>query len=113
MNHPAHTEEFKATFIHLYTTLSPQDCADALGLPLKRCYRLAHQFGAKTTAPRKTGRKPDPTLASRPCLPVSKPAKASARGPAWLPGEPIFTAATKRTYGPSPQPSLRTSTFLE
>ncbi len=95
--------------------MTPQECAAAIGLTLKQCYSKANRLGLKSFCKpgHQKGWKPPPKLASRPCLPPSKPAKAAARGPAFQAGEPIITAATKRTYGVSPQLALKTNTFLE
>lgn len=106
MKGPLWTEEQLATLRRLYPTTSPREVAAAVGRPLKSVYCKANDLGLKTTAPGRTGRKPSPTLASIPCLPASKPARATARGPAYLDGPLVFTDKTRRVVGPAmPQPT--------
>jgi hypothetical protein len=48
----------------------------------------------------------------KPAFPATVTIKSSARGPAYLPGEPDYSKA-KRTYGASPQNPTRTNTHAE
>lgn len=108
------TPEQLATLRRLYPTTSPQDVAAAIGCSVKRVYDKAHNEGLKSACLPLSRPKPKPTLASRPGLPGAKSAKAPVRGPAYLDGPLVFTAATKRTVvEPSPQRTLRTNTFAD
>lgn len=103
------TTEQVAKLIRLYPTSSPETVAAVIGRPLGSVYNKAHDLGIKNH----TERKARPKLASKPCLPASKPVKAALRGPAYQEGEPIFTAKTRYVIGPSPQQAFRTNTFAE
>lgn len=49
----------------------------------------------------------------KPCLPASVHIKSYARGPAYLPGDPLITSKTKFTFGVSPMNPSRTNTHAE
>jgi len=53
------------------------------------------------------------TPKQKPSFPANVTIKSSARGPAYLPGEPVFTRQTKYTFGVSPTNPTRTNTHAE
>jgi len=117
MNPDPWTTEQLEILARTYSIMSPQECAALIGRPLKSVYHKASVLGYKSAnrGGNKPGYRPKPlpTLASRPCLPVSKPAKASAKGPGYLPGLPKETARTIYTYAkPLPDPA-HTNTHQE
>jgi len=63
--------------------------------------------------PKKQPRDYKVTPKQKPAFPATVTIKSSARGPAYLPGEPRFTASTKYTYGVSPTNPTRTNTHAE
>lgn len=54
-----------------------------------------------------------PALQPKPAISASVHIKAYGRGPAYLPGEPRITAATKFTFGRSPSNPTHTTTHAE
>lgn len=57
--------------------------------------------------------KAKPLPHQKPCMPATVHVKASGRGPAYLPGDPVPTARTIYTYGKSPTQPTHTSTHAE
>lgn len=53
------------------------------------------------------------TPKQKPAFPETVTIKSSARGPAYLPGDPVFTRQTKYTFGVSPGNPTRTNTHAE
>lgn len=54
-----------------------------------------------------------PLPKQKPAMPATVHIKAYARGPAYLPGEPLITSKTKFTFGHSPSNPTHTTTHAE
>lgn len=107
MSYTHWTPEQIAVLREFYPTHGAAYCANLLGRPQKATMGKAQSLGIKNLSTMRNGRayvrKPAP---AEPTLKIAPPGK----GPAYLPGDPVTTAATRHVVYPTPPRALRTNT---